>query len=175
MQGPELSTLNYGSRAWQSRTCITVQTYLTSRTIPGTSPGSLDSATGRTTLSRDSWKPLAGPPWTSTSYVRARTILTLLALCVVQYSWTRTAKYMASQNYLTGGTNNEAGEWLHSLTGRAGGMPRGLSESDKSRLIGGVPLHRPANSSRRRPRCDNHPHNRIDCRLFGRQARGPKY
>jgi len=30
-----------------SRTCITVQTYLTSRTIPGTSPGPSDSAAGR--------------------------------------------------------------------------------------------------------------------------------
>jgi len=58
---------------------------------------------------------------------------------------------------------------------RAGGMHRGLSRSDNSRLIGGVLLHRPANRNRRRPRCDNHPYNRIGYCLVGSQARGPKY
>jgi len=54
------ASLRQPSRA--SLTCITVQTYLTSRTIPGTSPGSWDSAAGRTTLSRDPWTPLTAPP-----------------------------------------------------------------------------------------------------------------
>jgi len=111
MQGPELLTLNYGSRAWQavralrSRRVLRRGLYQARHQALGIRP----QAGRRSAEIHGNLSP-APPPWTYTSYVRASTILTLPALCVVQYSWTRTAKYMASQNYFTGGTNNDASE-----------------------------------------------------------------